>query len=383
MKVFLAGTSLLPTYGGPAFSVSQLAIALAALGVDVALWASDQSAATTPLIPGNPPIRRLLGTETEALSQFQNAEIVHDNGIWLRHNHRLVALAAKRGLPRFISMRGMLEPWAMNHKRWKKSIAWPIYQRRDLQRAACLHATSESEARNLDHLQLGSPIYIIPNGVEVPPLAAPKSNAPDKTLEGDKWRTALFLGRIYPVKGLPMLVEAWARVRPTNWRLKIAGPDEAGHQAEVQRAITAAGLGGSVSFIGPLGGAAKSSALQEAELLVLPSHSESFGVVVAEALAHAVPVLTTTGTPWLQLRQRGCGWWVEATVDGIAEGLRRATSCDPLTLSAMGIKGREWATSEFGWVKIAAQFVNAYEGVLRTAGTVRHQKARKRIETAC
>jgi glycosyltransferase involved in cell wall biosynthesis len=161
-----------------------------------------------------------------------------------------------------------------------------------------------------------------------------------------------------------MLVEAWARVRPRGWRLAIAGPDEAAHQAQVARAVEAHGLDDVVSFAGPLYGAGKESALFDADLLVLPSHSESFGMVVAEALAHGVPVLTTTGTPWSELPQRGCGWWVAPTIDGLSEGLRAATSCEGGMLRQMGCRGRDWVTKEFGWKRVTHQFLSIYEELL-------------------
>src|SRR5207249_202295 len=122
-------------------------------------------------------------------------------------------------------------------------------------------------------LGLGVPVHMIPNGVDLPEVGR---NARKKSATGEK-KTALFLGRIYPVKGLPMLIEAWGRVRPNGWNLKIAGPDEAGHRAKVEKAICGADLNGIISFLGPLDGEAKRSALSEADLFVLPTHSESFG----------------------------------------------------------------------------------------------------------
>jgi glycosyltransferase involved in cell wall biosynthesis len=172
------------------------------------------------------------------------------------------------------------------------------------------------------------------------------------------------LGRIYPIKGLPMLIEAWARARPDGWILRIAGPDEAGHQKQVEKAVIAAGLGQVVSFTGPLAYGMKKSAFFDAELFVLPTHSESFGIVVAEALAHGLPVLTTTGAPWSILPQSGCGWWVDATVDGIAEGLRQATVLDPETLWSMGAKGRALVSGQFGWKRIADLMLSTYDAVL-------------------
>ena len=362
MKVLLTGTSLLPEYGGPAFSVSRLAMALAEAGAEVGLWASDQSAAITPLLPAGSSVQRIVGTEAEALVRFGKTDILHDNGIWLPHNHRLAVLAERRGIPRVVSTRGMLEPWARSHKRLKKSLAWWLYQRRDLKHARCHHTTADAEARNVQHLGLGVPVVAVPNGVDVP-----EERPWVVGLEAEKGRTALFLGRIYPIKGLPMLVQAWARVRPDGWLLRIAGPDEAGHQKQVEKAVSAAGLGEVISFTGPIGHRMKKSAFFDADLFVLPSHSESFGIAVAEALAHGLPVLTTTGAPWSILPETGCGWWVDATVDGIAEGLRQATILDSDTLQAMGAKGRALAIAEFGWKRVAELMLSTYESILANA----------------
>src|SRR5215475_12481901 len=117
MRIFLAGTNLLPEYGGPAFSVSRLAIALTEIGAEVGLWAPNQSAATTPLLPAESCVHRLIGTEALAMGRFGKADVIHDNGIWLPHNHGLAKLATGRAIPRLVSTHGVLEPWALKHKR--------------------------------------------------------------------------------------------------------------------------------------------------------------------------------------------------------------------------------------------------------------------------
>jgi glycosyltransferase involved in cell wall biosynthesis len=365
LKVLLTSKSLLPDYGGPAFSVSRLAMALADAGAEVGLWASDRSAANTPLVPATSPVRRLAGTDSEALDRFGDPDILHDNGIWLRHNHRLAAFAEKRGIPRVVSTRGMLEPWAIRHKGLKKKIAWRLYQRRDLKQALCHIATGEAEARSLRCLGLRVPIAIVPNGVDVPearPLSI--SSESEKACRNGRKRTALFLGRICPIKGLPMLIQAWALLRPDGWLLRIAGPDEAGHQKQVERAVSALGLGDIVSFTGPIEPQMRTSAFLDADLFILPTHSESFGMVVAEALAHGVPVLTTTAAPWSVLREGDCGWWVDATVDGIADGLRQATRLDSDTLRSMGAKGRALVNAKFSWKHVADLMLLIYEEIL-------------------
>jgi glycosyltransferase involved in cell wall biosynthesis len=254
----------------------------------------------------------------------------------------------------------MLEPWARRHKGWKKMLAWAGYQRRDLQSAQLLHATTEAEALNLRGMRLG-PVEVIPNGVDPPAWSFRRRDADDRP------RTALFLGRLYPVKGLPMLIEAWSRVRPKDWRLEIAGPDEAGHRAELEALVQKTGLAEVVAFRGPLAGRDKGEALASADLFVLPSHSESFGIVVAEALAHGAPVLTTTAVPWEQLERQACGWRVAPSVSALAEGLSTATGLSRGRLREMGQRGRVLVLAEYGWERVAQAFVGAYEGLARGA----------------
>jgi glycosyltransferase involved in cell wall biosynthesis len=375
VKVLLAATSLQPDYGGPAFSVSRLATALADGGVEVGLWAPDGSAGVSPLLPKGTSVQRIGGSESDALDRFGQVDLLHDNGIWRPHNHRLAVLAEKRGIPRLVSIRGMLEPWAFRHKQAKKKIAWWLYQRHDLRKARLHIATSEAEAKNLHRLGLKVPVAIVPNGVDLP-AECPRNLSLDsqRAVRGPK-RTALFLGRIYPIKGLPMLIEAWARVRPEGWLLRIAGPDEGGHRKQVERAVSHAGLDNVVSFVGPVEPQTKGSVFFDADLFVLPTHSESFGMAVAEALAHGLPVLTTTGAPWSMVRETGCGWWVPPTVDGIADALRHATSLDREELLRIGEKGRSLVSTEFGWKRIASLMLSTYEAVLKQGGR-EHQSAK-------
>lgn len=367
MRIMLAATSLDPHYGGPAFSVSSLASALAKAGGEVGLWSADGQVSTSPLLPVQNGLTRLSGSPTSAMAAFA-PDVVHDNGLWLPHNHILAIAAARDGVPRVVSPRGMLDPWARGHKRWKKLIAWTAYQRHDLRQAQLLHATSQAEADHLDALGLGPPISVIPNGVDLPRLPSParKSSA---------LRRALFLGRIYPVKGLPMLIEAWARIRPRDWCLEIAGPDESGHRAEISRLVQKADLENQVTFLGPLESTAKSAALYSANVLILPSHSESFGMVVAEALAHSVPVLTTTAVPWPGLEAQGCGWRVPPTTEGLVDGLSRVFALDSETLRRTGAKGRTFVTAEYGWREVALRFLATYQSLVQRPRRPRPRRA--------
>lgn len=352
MRILYVSASFKPSYGGPAYSVARLARAIGESGHAVGLWAPDGSAAEARLDGSNADIALLKGTLFEAVCTFGRPDILHDSGIWRPHNNGVARLAAREHIPLVVSTRGMLSLWARGHKQTKKMIAWLLYQRRNLQKADRLHATSEEEGRQLRDFGLFSKIEVIPNGVDIPEDIGAKHD--------NSRRKAVFLGRLYPVKGLPMIIEAWSRVAPAGWSLDIAGPDEGGHLAELTTAVKRFGLGDTVRFLGTVSGEAKFRFLTEADLFILPSHSESFGMAIAEAFAHGLPVLTTTAAPWSMIVDEGCGWWVDPTVESLTDALRKACSTDTSTLRSMGLKGRLLVRSRFGWETIANRFLEVY-----------------------
>lgn len=303
---------------------------------------------------------------------------VHVHGIWSPSLMRRMTHWQKRGVPCVVTVHGMLEPWAFAHKRLKKRVAWHLYQKRLLNQASALHATSVREADNLRQLGLKVPILMIPWGIEMEgtsniqhsteernstaPVSQSSISNPQSPISDS--RTALFVGRIYPVKGLPLLVEAWEKLRPEGWKMKIVGPDEAGHLAEVETLIRQAGLEADFEFAGPLSGSALEQAYQNADLYIQPSHTENFGMAIAEAMAHGLPVITTHGAPWKLLEEEHCGWWTPISTDGIAAALDDATRRSPEELSAMGERGRAVVSERFAWEGIARQFVECYRWIL-------------------
>lgn len=365
-----------PRLGGPVRTVSKLAECLAAEGTfRVSLL--SQGLVGEPVFPKfeakldrHVALLRSRGLKRSGLP-FRKLMIdavrdsppllIHDHGIWTPANHFVAATAQRFQIPLIIHPRGMLEPWALEYRAWKKRLAISLYQRRDLESAALLFATAKQEAESIRRLGLRQPIAVIPNGVEVVvPLSAGSSQSEGKH-EGT--RTALFLSRVHPKKGLLYLIEAWGQVRPVDWRLCIAGPDEGGHTKEVLQKIRKLGLEASVDYMGEVDGDAKTALFEKADLFVLPSFSENFGVVVTEALAHGLPVITTRGTPWEGILNHGCGWWVEPTAGALIEALREAMYMDPTGLQAMGEKGREYAR-EFDWAHIAQITAEVYRWVL-------------------
>ncbi|AXI54094.1 glycosyl transferase, group 1 [Sulfitobacter sp. JL08] len=367
MKIFLCSASFKRDYGGPAYSVSRLGLALAENGATVGLWAPDGSAETAQFLwtkKSHGPVPRTFNcTLDPALEEFGTADVVHDSGIWLPHNHALARLTNRRRIARVVSTRGMLDPWALSHKRIKKAIAWRLYQRSDLRSADALHVTSDTEVTSVRTRSLDVPVWRIPNGVDLPPneQVAFQHNSLSP-------RRAVFLGRLHPVKGLQDLLEAWARVRPTDWELILAGPDEDGHRSQLEASVDQYQLKDGVRFIGQVSGPEKVDLFRCAELFVLPSKSESFGMVVAEALSYGLPVLTTTNVPWPQLEESHCGWRVDPNTTQLSEALARILAQPRRQLYEAGLRGRTLVSDGFGWTAIANEFVKRYEVLLTKRG---------------
>lgn len=289
------------------------------------------------------------------------ASVLHSHGLWLPLNHWACQGARQKGVPFVIQPHGMLEPWAMNFKAWKKRIAMALFQRRDLQNANALVATSLSECENIRKLGFRQPIAVIPNGVKFHDQV-PSSTAQPRHGEGDR-RTVLFLSRVHPIKGLINLVRAWASLSPQGWCLRIAGPDESGHLQEVMALVMELGLESSVEYVGEVDGERKSMLYRNADVFVLPTFTENFGVVVAEALAHGVPVITTRGAPWADLETYRCGWWVDVGVEPLVQALREAIGLGDDERQAMGARGKEFVR-RYDWDDIARQTVEVYRWVL-------------------
>lgn len=297
------------------------------------------------------PVRRNLLLELFAqyvhikkLCAQKHIDLIHLHGMWSPFLAVAALVARRRDLRLVISPHGCLEPWALGYKHRKKWFALKIYQGAILRSASMFVATADQEVNSIRRLGLRQPVAIIPNGVDVG--AAPQREAFSEI------RTLLFLSRVHPKKGLSDLVEAWAIVRQPGWRIVIAGGDEAGHRSQLESLIREKGLEADFEFVGFVDGALKQACFDEADIFVLPTYSENFGIAIAEALANELPVITTTGAPWQDLVDYRCGWWVKPGVQGISKALKDAITCDPEELRRMGQRGRQLVINKYSWEKV-------------------------------
>ncbi len=366
--------SLAPETGGTARSASLLSQGLAENNCRVSLISFDLGPEfSKPLLPLHPLLdvyilsnvlslgmKPLLTPELPGLLknliESNPDTVIHVQGVWLPYLGIASHFAARKSIPLVVSPRGMLTPWAMQYRSLRKKIAWLLYQKRWIKRANMIHCTGEEEARQVSALGIMQPKVITPNGTVIPDKINRRSTDQEKTI--------LFLSRIHPKKGLLNLVDALAGIDLKGWKVILVGYDEGNYRAVVEQAVEKEDLSSKVIFQGPVEDSEKWQVYRNADLFVLPSHSENFGIVVAEALAAGLPVITTTGTPWQDLERCGCGWWVEPEVSEIRKALNEALALTDEERWAMGKKGRELVKDQYSWKSIGAQMKNSYYQLL-------------------
>lgn len=359
--------------GGPAYSVPRLAQALSHQGCHVDLYTVSEKAdePTKPNVFTFPPdfpsvpvvssLRLSRYLTTELAKYAWHSDILHNHGLWLMPNVTVGRIAAKVGKPLVVSPRGMLAPEALRISAYNKKLFWAFLQQPALAHAAVWHATSPREAEDIRAFGVRAPIVVIPNGVDAANVVA------EHSVEKEK-RTLLFLSRIHPIKGLSTLISAWAEIaaqRPC-WELVIAGPDDGGHLVELRKLVEKAGVT-SIRFEGPVYGSNKSQLLASADLFVLPTKSENFGIAVAEALAAGLPAIVTKGAPWSGLNEERCGWWIDHGIEPLKIALLEATALPSSARKEMGRRGRDWIARDFSWDAISLQMKQVYDWVLSQA----------------
>ena len=315
-------------------------------------------------------------------ADLASCDVVHIHGLWSPLLHHASGWARRNGIPVVWSPHGMLQKWALRNKWWKKFVAIALYQWRDLHSAALLHATAQSEVEDIRRLGLRNKVVVAPLGVRI----EGKSKS-EVVVEHRSVKTLLFVSRVQRKKGLPNLIEAWSRLPEDlrkDWQIRIVGPDQDGHVSELKAQCDRLGISwydcqmqsnnrtieqSNIIFVGPKYDSDLAAEYDNADLFVLPTHSENFGSVVIEALAHGVPVITTKEAPWSELEEFKCGWWIDDNVDALTDSLRAAIkqserSNNRTILQEMGHRGHQLVLNRYAWSAVCDKMVRGYEEVL-------------------
>lgn len=295
--------------------------------------------------------------ELKELLHKLECNLYHGNGLWQVPVHQMSKIALKKKVPYIISTHGMLEPWSLTQGKLKKQIALKLFQYNDLAKAACIHATAPMEVENIRKLGFKNPIAMIPNGVQIeefPKELPTKDNHPKKIL---------FLSRIHPKKGIENLIQAWKALKPElkeGWVIEIVGNGDLVYINELKNKIRQETLDTIVQIKKPVFGKEKIELFSGASLFVLPTFSENFGIVIAEALASYTPVITTKGAPWEDLELTNSGWWIDIGVEPLKLALEEALQTSSEKLMEMGANGRKLIEKKYSMEAVANKMTRMY-----------------------
>ena len=245
------------------------------------------------------------------LIKSNNVQLVHNNGIWTSFSVNVMRESFARNIKTIQSIHGMLEPWSLSQSKYKKKLALLLYQRKILENADLLHVSTKYELKSVRRLGIKNKVAIIPNGVDI---------QSELVIQDLKPKKLLFLSRIHQKKGVELLLNALKKC-DYEFNLVIAGSGDQNYIAKLKRDVENLGLTRNVSFVGSVEGEEKKQLFMNSDFFVLPTYSENFGNVIAEALSYGKPVLTTNTTPWIEIQSKMCGYICSPSVDDILKSL--------------------------------------------------------------
>jgi glycosyltransferase involved in cell wall biosynthesis len=364
-------------YGGPIRSVHGLAAALVRRGHDVHVFTTSVDGDADLDVPLDQPVdmdgviihyfrvpalRRLFWAPTlgsrlrEAIATF---DIVHLHSVFLFPTRAAARAAVRAGVPYVVSPHGMLiRDVIQRRSRWAKTAWIRMVERTTLARAAAVHVTAELERAELRALDLQLPQIVahVPNGIDIPAQTVPLSKA---AVVGLPQRYALFLSRINWKKGLDRLIEAWQWV--PELPLVIAGNDDEGYRPKLEALAQSLGVADRVLFVGPVSDEHKWAMYEQAQLFLLPSYSENFGIVVAEAMAMGCPVVVTPEVGIAQLVESAAAGVVASNDPPKLAAVIVALLADEARRRELGRRGREFARAHLSWTGIVEQMEHLYQ----------------------
>lgn len=298
-------------------------------------------------------------------ADFNPYTVVHIHGLWSPSGLIGAHYALRHNFPLVLSPHGMMDPWAWRRSVAKKLLALAAYQRRVLASTDCFHALCEEEAAAIRHLGYPQPIAIIPNGVSPPADVPRKSLTSFQALHNHK-KIALYLGRVHPKKGLPLLIEAWMRAGAStnDWKLLIVGPDELSHKQELLTLIekyNSSGLS-SISILPPAYAEDKALLLKSASLFILPSLSEGFSMAVLEAMAASTTCLITSACNFPEIDRAHAGMIAAPSVGDIKAKLEILLNGSDL--KRMATNAANLANNSYSWHRVSQMYRDTYAWLL-------------------
>jgi glycosyltransferase involved in cell wall biosynthesis len=369
--------SAAPVDGGPNLAVRAMARGLTARGIDVTVATTNAAGPKTLAVPIDTPViddgvvYRYFARSVPGSWKFSwpltrwlwtNAagyDVVHVHALFSYATIPGCRAAAHVPVPYVLRPLGTLSEWSLGHRQWKKRPYYALLERSHLEMAAAVHVTSDAEAEDVARLGYASRTRVIPLGVDVDDRPPRRHRAE----EGGEPLRLLFLSRLHEKKNVPLLLRALAAARETsaNIELTVAGDGEPRYRTELETTAGALGLHDRVRFVGHVEGDAKRRAFEDADLFILPSAHENFGLAVAEAMAAGLPVIVTPGVALSrEVSNAGAGLVADATDAGVASAIVWAAE-HPAALVEMGDRAWQLAKRDLSWDTTCARLALLYE----------------------
>jgi glycosyltransferase involved in cell wall biosynthesis len=308
----------------------------------------------------------------EVRAILASVDVVHTQMPFVYPTQAAARLAIAHGRPLFYSQRGVFDPARLRFRAWKKSLYLRLVERPIMRRATGLVALTPEEISSFQALGTGTPIHLVPNGIDVTRFRrVPRSASIADLGITESQQVVLFLARLHETKGPDLLVDAFIKIagRHPEAVLVLAGNDEQGLLEGLHVRIAAAGLGTRLICPGLITGERKLDLLARADLFVLPSVGEGLSMAVLEALASGTPVVISRECNLPVVATEGAGLVVNRSADDFAAGISRCLS-EPSWLEVAGERAFALARDRFGWAPILDRLETIYaaavEGVIPT-----------------
>ena len=286
-------------------------------------------------------------------------DLYHTNGMWMHCNHETCVMARKKEKPYIITPHGMLYPQALARCAWKKKLLLAIGGvDKDLKLATCIHVTCIEEMEYYRALGYKNPVAVIPNPVPMPDFIK------EIVRENSIKRIGLF-GRLKQKKNVEALIDAWIMLsnKVKYSQLVIMGKGDVDYERMLRNKVRRQGLK-NVEFAGFVNGREKFERLASLTALCVPSDFENFGMIVTEALSVGTPVIASLGTPWQDLNNYHCGYWINNDIETLAKTIQEVLILSELDIAEMGRNGKRLVEEKYSDTQVAMMVCRLYEWIL-------------------
>jgi glycosyltransferase involved in cell wall biosynthesis len=338
LKVLLVTNNLFPATGGASEAL-----------IKTNKWLNESNIRTRVLAINDGDSRFFIFNFKKIILEF---DVVHIFSGWNFYVPYLINLSKKLKKKVFFSPLGQLDEWSLNQKSFKKSFALNLYLKRSLKKCNAIIVASEKEKNDVSKFSFDK-VLVLGHGVDLPNNEILKNKIFNKVK-----KKLIFISRLHYKKGIQNLLEAWNQAKLNNWELKIYGPE-----SDNLRYIDKANLSNNAEIKDPVYGKDKIDIILKSDLLILPSLSENFGLIIAESLSLGLPVATTVNTPWIDIVEDkvNCGWIIDESVDGIYDFLKKIEKITTDELKLKSNNGIFYIKKKFNNKDIIKRYIDAYE----------------------